>query len=107
MSLDISLSKVMETEIFSTNITHNLIRMAEEAGIYGAVWRPEENGIESAGQLIPILEAGIDRMLADPEKYKKHSASNGWGTYEQFLPWLRELLSACKGNPDATVRASR
>jgi len=107
MSLDISLNKVMETEIFSANITHRLNRMAEEAGFYEAVWRPEENGIENAEQLIPILEAGIDRMLADPERYKKHDAPNGWGTYEQFIPWLRKLLSACKENPDATVRASR
>jgi hypothetical protein len=107
MSLDISLSKVMEVEIFSSNITHNLTNMAEVAGIYKAVWRPEEEGIKTARQLIPILETGIESMLADPDKYKKYDAPNGWGTYHQFIPWLKELLAACKANPDATIEVSR
>jgi hypothetical protein len=48
MSLDITLTVVRETSVFERNITHNLNRMADEAGIYGVIWRPEENGIETA-----------------------------------------------------------
>ena len=33
---------------YSANITHNLGKMAEEAGIYKHLWRPEEIGITKA-----------------------------------------------------------
>jgi hypothetical protein len=39
--------------------------------------------------------------------FKMHDAPNGWGTYEQFLPWLEEYLRACEENPDAIVMVSR
>ncbi len=41
--------------VHDQNITHNLTDMAEEAGIYGVVWRPEENGIEHARDLVGPL----------------------------------------------------
>ena len=34
MSLDVWLVEVLPTEVYSANITHNLNRMADEAGIY-------------------------------------------------------------------------
>lgn len=46
-------------------------------------------------------------MEVNPEKYKVYSASNGWGTYEQFLPWLKEHLHAYKDYPDAIISVSR
>ena len=41
--------------VYSANITHNLTKMADEAGIYECLWRPEEIGITKAGQLIEPL----------------------------------------------------
>lgn len=96
-----------EVPIWSRNITHNLGGMANEAGLYKLIWRPEENGISTAGQLIEPLEKGIADMEADPERFKRHNAENGWGMYEHFLPWLKDLLAACKANPGAAVEASR
>lgn len=93
--------------VFESNITHNLGRMAEEAGFYHAVWRPEENGIERAGQIVEPLVRGIQLMKADPQRFRPLSAENNWGTYEQFLPWCVELLDACKKYPQAKVWASR
>lgn len=108
MSLDISLLRVQETEVFEANITHNLAEMAHEAGIYEAVWRPEEIGIKLAQAVIPILKGGIERMEKDPERYKKYDAeNNGWGTYNQFLPWLKKYLEKCKEYPDARICVSR
>lgn len=95
------------SQYYNANITHNLGAMADEAGIYGIVWRPEENGITKAVQLIEPLQKAIEEMEADPPRFEKHNASNGWGLYKHFLPWLRQYLSACKEYPDATVRASR
>ena len=94
-------------DVFSANITHNLNSMAEEAGIYKQVWRPEECGITKAEQLLRPLRAGIALMKAEPERFKKLSASNSWGTYEQFVPWLERYLAACEEYPEATVHASR
>ena len=103
MSLDIYLTAARPVTVFDANITHNLNNMADEAGIYDILWHPDENGIETAEQLIEPLRAAIEDMETNPKQYKQFNAQNGWGTYKQFLPWLRRLLKACKENPDATV----
>lgn len=89
------------------NITHNLSRMADAAGIYECVWRPDEHGMAHARDVIAPLEAGIRWMEANPGQCREFNAVNGWGTYEQFLPWLRRYLAACKKHPEARVRVSR
>lgn len=99
--------RTTEAEAHSQNITHNLAKMADEAGIYDVVWRPDENNITHAGQLIKPLENGILELRQNPDKYRPLSASNGWGTYDQFLPWLEKLLQAAKENPTAKVKVSR
>ncbi len=107
MSLDVYLARVQETEVFWANITHNLGRMAEEAGIYKHLWRPEEIGIVRADQLVAPLEQALALMKADPERFKTFNAANGWGLYEHFVPWIERYLEACKAYPDATIRVSR
>ena len=107
MSLDVYLTKIQPCEVYSSNITHNLNDMAEEAGIYKHLWRPEEIGITTAYQLIEPLRNGIALMKSDPERFKKHNSSNGWGMYEHFLPFVEEYLSACEENQDATIHVSR
>lgn len=107
MSLDVSLTRVQPTEVYSSNITHNLSRMANEAGIYQALWRSEEIGITKASQLIQPLEQGLSLMKSDPLRFEKFNAPNGWGMYKHFLPWVEEYLAACKENPDADVSVSR
>lgn len=92
-------------EGFSQNITHNLGKMANEVGLYGPLWRPEKSGIKHARQLIEPLELGINELKSRPVHYDQFNAENGWGTREQFVPWLEKLLDACKANPTATVEA--
>ena len=107
MSLDVYLTAVRPTEVYSRNITHNLNKMAMEAGIYEALWRPEEIGIVRADQLIEPLTVGLEKLKADPEYYQKFNAPNGWGMYEHFVPFVEDYLQACKENPDAEVNVSR
>jgi hypothetical protein len=107
MSLWVYLEQVQPTEVFEQNITHNLNRMAAEAGIYEIVWKPEENNITKAWQLIKPLKKAIAEMKADPARFEKHNAPNGWGLYEHFVPWLEKYLEACEEYPEAKVRASR
>ena len=94
-------------EGFSANITHNLGRMASSAGLYEYVWRPEEVEITKAGELIHALRVGITCMENNPEVFKKLDDPNGWGTYEQFLPWLKKYLNACTQFPEAEILISR
>lgn len=93
--------------VYSRNITHNLGRMAAEAGVYEVVWRPDENGITKARQLIEPLTAGIEKMRNAKDYFETFNASNGWGTYENFLPWLESYLEACQEHPEADVSVSR
>ena len=94
-------------EIFSQNITHNLNKMADKAGIYEACWRPDEIGITKASQLIPILEKGLYDLKHNPDYFKSFDSPNGWGIYDNFVPWVEKYLDACKENPDAKVEVSR
>lgn len=93
--------------LFSSNITHNLGKMAEAAGIYEACWRPEEVGITKAVELIEPLTKGLDLLKADPERFRAYDSPNGWGLYEHFVPWVEEYLEACRAHPEALVVAWR
>lgn len=96
-----------DVEVYSANITHNLNRMAEEAGIYKHLWRPDEIGITKASQLIDPLRSGLASMIADPKRFEAHNPANGWGSYDGFVPWIQQYLSACEDHPNADVRVSR
>lgn len=104
MSLDFYLTQDGE-EMFSRNITHNLTKMASEAGIYKCLWRPEENGFAKASQCIEPLKAGLLALVSDPVKFKQYDSPNGWGLYIHFLPFVTAVLMACIEFPDADVRA--
>jgi hypothetical protein len=107
MSLDVYLKVTMPTTVWEDNITHNLREMAQEAGIYMHVWRPEEIGITHAHQLIAPLEAAAELMRKDPARFEKHNPPNGWGSFTGFRVWLYGYIAACKQYPHAEVHASR
>ena len=106
MSLDIYLEEVKPVEVHWQNITHNLNKIASEAGIYNCLWHPDKAEIKKAMHLIKPLTQAIADMKDRPDHYKKFDAENGWGTYDDFLPWLECLLKACINNPSADVRVS-
>ena len=99
--------RVTAPTFYSANITHNLNKMADEAGIYQHLWRPEELGIQTAKELIEPLTKGLAELVARPEHYSQWDAPNGWGLHEHLVRFVREYLAACHEYPDARVRASR
>jgi len=107
MSLDFSLHEVRPCEIFSRNITHNLVEMAKEAGIYIPLWHPEEMGAKFARDIIDQLQCGLDDLVARPKYYKKFDSPNGWGMYDHFVPFVSAVLLACIQSPDAEIKVSR
>ncbi len=121
-------------EFFSKNITHNLGRMASEAGVYMPLWRPTQfvattedreriAAIEADGgwhkareyertlrhakgrDLVDALRKGLADLKARPEHYEQFNAVNGWGLYKHFVPFVEECLAACEEHPDADARA--
>jgi hypothetical protein len=94
-------------EIYSANITHNLREMAQAAGLYQVLWRPEELGITKASELVLALRIGLAWLESDPARFTPFNASNGWGLYEHFVPFVRSYLKACEHSPQATVVVSR
>ncbi len=94
-------------EVYSANITHNLNRMADAAGIYKALWRPDEIGISKASQLIDPLRAGLQRLVETPSEFIQLNPQNGWGTYEGLVAFVGAYLKACEESPDADVSVSR
>ena len=120
MSLDVYLTRkkyvsydefktytVEDEELYWGNITHNLAPMASEAGIYQALWRPEELEKTKASELIESLEQGLKDLKERPEHYEQFNSSNGWGMYEHFVPFVENYLEACKQYPESTIVASR
>lgn len=140
MSLDVSLirkyhvsydgGKTLEEkdeEVYSANITHNLGKMADEAGIYEALWRPyrtldgycipednydaayeyEDSVTILAKEIIPYLEKGLADLKARPEHFETFNSSNGWGMYVNFVPFVEKYLNACKEFPESIVETWR
>lgn len=95
------------SEVYSRNITHNLGRMAGAADLYKALWRPDENGIDTAAQLIAPLTDGLMRLRDDPEKFKLLNPENGWGNYEGLVAFVADYLAACERFPAAKVSVWR
>lgn len=95
------------SEVYAANITHNLGRMAEEAGIYKHLWRPEEIGVTKASQLIEPLSIGVALMKREPERFIALSPANDWGSYDGFVPWIERYIAACCEFPEAEVSVSR
>ncbi len=116
-----------DEQVYWANITHNLGKMADEAGIYEALWRPhrlkegynilesdhqaewkfEEENKTTAKDIIPFLEKGLADLKSRPEHFEKFNSSNGWGTHEHFVPFVEKYLEACKEYPDAIIEVSR
>lgn len=97
----------VNTRVYSANITHNLGKMAAQAGIYEHLWRPEEVGITKAKDLIRPLQEGLADLREHPEAFKRCNPKNGWGNYEGLVAFVSDYLEACKKYPDAKVSTWR
>jgi hypothetical protein len=93
--------------VYDSNITHNLGKMAGEAGIYEALWTPEEINKEKAEDIIELLEVGLADLKARPKHFEQFNSPNGWGMYEHFVPFVEKYLNACKEYPKCLIEISR
>jgi len=98
---------MMKAQRFTGQTLRITLCDGEEAGIYYALWRPDEIGITKACDITPILQSGLCKLINEPEKYEALNSKNGWGLYEHFVPFVWKYLEACRKNPDANVSVSR
>jgi len=116
MSLDIELVITandfpFKETVFETNITRNLIPMAEHSELYIPLWKPhlllhrkkQQQNELYAKDIISHLEKGLTQLKERPFYFKKYNASNGWGKYKQFVPTMEAYLAACKKHPNALI----
>lgn len=95
------------TEVYSGNITHNLIKMADACGLYKPLWRPEELNILTAKDLVIPLAQGLATLVKEEKAMQCFNPPNGWGTYQNLVAFTANYLLACIKYPDATVKACR
>lgn len=107
MSLDVSLVDEHGEEMFHKNITHNLNQMADKAGMYYHLWRPDEIDVVVAEQLIAPLHKGLLELVEKPDFYKQYNPPNGWGSYDYLVIFVKEYLQACILNPTLKVEVCR
>ena len=96
-----------EVRVYDSNITHNLSGMADAAGIYEALWRPEDIPATKAGDLIELLSSGLRKLKNSPDVYKEFNPSNGWGSYKGLVEFVESYLKACTEFPEAEISVSR
>lgn len=84
------------------NMTSNVGPMWRKAGADLADFHGE-----NAGAMARVLDAAIGKMTAYPDEYRALNPSNGWGTYEGCVEFLRELRDEFTRHPNATVRVWR
>jgi hypothetical protein len=89
--------------IYQSNITHNLSRMANEAGLHEVLWRPGEHGLKHARDLVEPLREGLAALQTEPDRFKAFNPENGWGDYEGLVDFVADYLGACLAWPDAEV----
>jgi hypothetical protein len=93
--------------IYHGNLTHNLVDMADAAGLYQCLWRPNENDIFIAEDIIPHLEKALPILLQFPDKFIALQPTNGWGTYEQLVEVVQGYLSKCIHHSQSIISVCR
>lgn len=108
---DVDPNSIIENEIETNefwhgNITHNLYEMAEQC--YGRdlhlndlLWRDEmpDDIIAYISELIACLF----ELEGNPEEYEQFNPSNGWGTYEQLVEFVRSFIHALIDMPEGST----
>jgi hypothetical protein len=93
--------------VYRANITHNLGAMAAAAGIYEALWEPEEIGITTAAQLIVPLKEAHNTLSQDPSKFEAFNPENGYGDFSVLRNFVLKYWEACVLYPEAIVSVCR
>jgi len=104
MSLDFYLERVQPTTVYDGNYTHNATPMWKLAGVYDALYMSEG---KTASEVMGELTEGYIKIMKNPDAFKRLNPSNGWGSYDTVIVFLKEVIDACREFPDAIIRISK
>lgn len=107
MGLDVSLVNDKGQCVFECYVTHNLNKMANEAGIYEVMWRPDEIMCSEAQDIAEKLMEGLQSLIRRKWYFEQFNPSNGFGDYEGFVSVVTKYATACFENPTAKIEVSR
>lgn len=108
MGLNIYVSEMQYVTFQDFQLTHNLVPMAKEAGLYEALWCPSVFADKPEAQdLIYNLELGLTYLLEHPERCKRWEPANGFGSYDQLVSIVHDYLVTCKLYPDAIITVDK
>jgi hypothetical protein len=62
---------------------------------------------KQAAECAAVLREAIASMRREPDRYKALDPPNGWGSFDELLPHLEELLKRLEKHPNAYVRVWR
>ena len=72
------MTELPDNEVYSGNITHNLHKMAEEAGVCNCLWRPHKVGIGRAEQLVKPLRQGLEQAPGQHDLLEPQRGQGRW-----------------------------
>lgn len=107
---DIQEIEIETNEFWHGNITHNLIKMAQECrmecdpqheglSLYDLLWRDDYPWEMSHLEYTQCLMACLVSLTDEPERYRQYNPSNGWGTYEQLVEFVKSFIHALVDEP--------
>ncbi len=89
-------------ELWSNNISANLLVMAEAADLKSVTW--DAKGL--AAEQIERLREGLKRLEDNPTEFSKYNHKSGWGDYDYMVWFISEYLRMCEKYPHATIKLS-
>lgn len=111
MSLDLTLEQnycehcKRGEPVVELNSTYNYTPM------WKAIYKNSNRFVEIEGltgkQAHSLINLAITIMLEEREMMMQLEPTNGWGSYDTFLQFLRDIRDACEEYPDAVWRADR
>lgn len=105
MSFEISLYYQVEPNekafVYDDNMTSNVYAMAKEAGILSVI--NGESNDKAVTEIVDTIKSGYADMLSRPDVYEAIEGANNWGTYDQFLLFVADLLRACAKYPNSRL----
>lgn len=112
--------EIETNEFWHGNITHNLGKMAENClsldeesqryNLYYLLWRDTQ--VPFTGNYLNVYIAHLAYCLYvlrnNPNYFKQFNPSNGWGTYEQLVEFVRSFIHALIDMPSgSTIKYSK
>ena len=87
-------------DIFKIQLIPEMMVLAREADLEDLLWKPAKLDLNTADQLIPMLEKAMIDLQKRADYYKQLSPTR----YSQFVAIISLILNACKQNPRAKPR---